>query len=337
MKKLYFLALGLTASVASFGQQFVLADPGTPISAQQSSLIAARVNNTQDTIMPSSFDVPSGCANTSGNLVYYRTDRVAPYDSGYWFGTNPYGITDLLEKFTTTGTANVTDVIVFAAKAHGTTATSTANIYNINPTTKGPNSIIGSSTPLPMSMYTTTNFTVYNFSTPVAVNNGTFGASITVPNFGGTDQDTLAIVTTKLGVCSTSDSLAWINAPLFGGWLKVKSAFSGNCDIMIFPIVDIPTGIDNSLTKNHLTLYNSAPNPASSEISINYGLSTASKVEIEIFDMSGKLVKSVKQDSELNAGKHTAKIELLNLSSGVYMYSVNANGTRMYSKFVVTK
>ena len=108
-----------------------------------------------------------------------------------------------------------------------------------------------------------------------------------------------------------------------------------NVDMCIFPVVDIPAGI-NSVSKNQLSLFAASPNPASNEIAINYSLSASSKVEINIYDATGRLVKNIKTD-ELNSGKHNTKIDVSNFDSGVYMYGVKTANANLFSKFIIAK
>jgi len=300
-----------------------------------------------DTLYPASVATPSGCGVTGG-LFNYINDYTTPYDSGYVFGTGiiPLGgttstmATELGQKYNITGAAMVTDVIVWAGAAFGGTVTTTANIYTENATTHNPNTLLGTSTPLPMSAYSVTGNTVFNFATPVNVSAGNFFAAVTVPAFGGADMDTLSVLCTDLGVCppagSDSCSAIKLGAPI-NAWYLIKVGFGVNGDLMIFPVIDITTGLNNAVSKGDLSLFAVSPNPSSNAVNINFSLNNSSKVDIEILDLTGKTVKTIKGTDTFSTGKHSITLDVTNLQSGSYIYSVNAAGTKMFSKFVVTK
>lgn len=299
-----------------------------------------QVMNVIDTLMPSI--LTNTCATQPGGLVYYSWDFVTPNDSGYCFGTGIFpfagaNTTEVAQKYPS-GTVglSVTDVLVVAAVASGTSATTTAKIYAENVTTKAPSTVLGTSAAIPMSSYTVGAFTKYTFGTAVAVGaNVNFYAAITIPPFGGTDLDTLAVTSTQFG-CSTVDSLSWSLVSPYG-WFNHKGLFGANLDLLIFPVVDIPTTSISGYTKGNMSLFAASPNPTSNSVNINFSLNNASKVEIEILDITGKVVKTIKDANIMLAGKHSVSVDVSSLESGSYMYSVNAGGNKLFSKFVVTK
>lgn len=353
IKKLLSIALVATAFVSNAQNLKVQRN----VSAEQVSVRpngfrlggGNQVLNTVDTLMPGSAMLPSGCAvatptTSLSGFVFYRVDAVNPKDSGYFFGTNifPFAgttLTDIAQKYPS-GTAGltVTNVLTWAAKAHGTTATTSANIYDEDITTAAPNAVLGTSTPIAMAAYSTSQYNNYVFATPVTVApNVNFFASITIPTFGGTDADTMAIVSTKFGCSTSADSLSWMNISPYG-WFPVNGLFGANLDLMIWPVVSIPTSGTIAYTKGSVSLYAASPNPANNTVNINFSLANASKVEIEVIDITGKTVKTIKNNETFSSnGKHSVAIDVTNLESGSYFYSINANGTKMFSKFVVTK
>ena len=313
------------------------------------------------TLMPVSLQT-GGCALTGTNsgIVYYSTANYTATPTytqdarGYAFGTNviyyttggaTYTInnTTAAQKYNATGSGiTVTDVIVLAGKAKSNTPNTLimAKIFSENATTKAPNAQIGVAATKSLNSFTTgSSYNVLSFGTPVSITAGNFFAAIESPSIGGANNDTLAILSTKLG-CSSTDSLSWAYttynpAALPASWASVKTKFGANLDIAIFPVLNITTGL-SSVTKGDLTLLAVFPNPANNEISINFGLNQSSKVEIEIYDITGKMVNSIKLDN-LEAGNHTSKVSVSNLNAGVYMYSVKSENAKMFSKFTVAK
>ena len=343
IKKLFSFAL-LAGFISVNAQQIKIASPKANVYTNTNSIVRLggnnQVQNLIDTLTPISLTYT--CATQMGGLVYYSVDQVAPMDSGYYFGTGIFPFagattTEISQKYPS-GAAGltVTNVLVLAAKANGGLNSSTsAKIYSENTSTKAPNTVLGTSTPMTMSTFTTGAYNNYVFGSPVAVAaNLNFHCAITIPGFGGPDLDTMAVISTQLG-CSSTDSLSWMNVSPYG-WFNVKALFGGNLDLLIFPVVDIPT-VGVTATKGNLSLYSASPNPASNSININFSLSNASKVEIEVIDLTGKIVKTIKGNNTFQNGKNTITIDVQNLESGSYFYSVNASGSRIFSKFVVTK
>lgn len=355
MKKIY-LTLGIAAMFfGANAQNLKLTSVGKEQPAKL-TLTAKGANPTvqstsTDTIYPASL-MTGGCAVSTGSLgglVYYVCDRVAPYDSGYYFGTNifpTYTTTtqEVAQKFTVTatGTVTVTDVLMYAGVGSGTLSTISANIYTVSTTKRPAASALGSSLPVTMATVATDvnngDFTAFHFATPLTISSGVpYFASVTVPSFGGVDQDTLAILTSKLGCPATGDSLCAIKLQTYG-WQLVKSFFGKRLDAMIFPVVNInnTTGM-SKVTSGSLSLYGAFPNPAANNVNLTFSLDNASKVEIEVYDMTGRVVKSIKNNEMFATGKHSVSIDITNLEAGSYMYSINAEGNRLASKFVVTK
>lgn len=355
IKKLLSIALVVVA-VSANAQQFRIGQ------AQASNVkLGARGTTpttysvTVDTLRPASV-MPGGCAvgtNTVINGLWnYVNDVVAPMDSGYIFGTGIISLgaggttscmaTELGQKYNVTGAATVTDILVWAGHATGTTATVKAKVYTEIAASHKPGVAIGSaSSNVAMSAFQVGGYTTFNFPTPPAVSAGNFFATISVPaTFGGTDHDTLSVLSTQIGGCppagSDSCSAIKLSAPV-NAWYLVKVGFGANCDLMIFPVINMGTGI-NAVSKNGVSIFAASPNPANNSVNINFSLENPSKVDIDIIDVTGKIVKTIKGTETFTANaKHSIAVDVTTLESGSYFYSINSNGTKMFSKFVVTK
>lgn len=358
MKKIY-LTLGLGALILGANAQQKVTKTMTAHVATN----AMSVNNNAakavatTTLNPSTFNT-GGCALTSGNVVYYSiaqytaTPTYTVNAKGYAFGTNityytqgtttyTLGSPRAAQKYNVTGTATISAVLVGSGvhKSDAATSMISAKIYSENTTTKAPNAQVGATATKALNSFTGND--MFSFSTPIVVPAGNFFASIESPVVGGATHDTLAILSTKEG-CSSTDSLSWQYNTVNGagaGWASVASGVaSSNLDLVIFVVADIApstTGI-NSISRGNLTLLAAYPNPAANEVNINFGLNQSSKVEVSIYDVAGKLISTTKLD-ELEEGNHTTKLDVSSLNSGVYMYSVKANGSQLFSKFTVAK
>jgi hypothetical protein len=74
----------------------------------------------------------------------------------------------------------------------------------------------------------------------------------------------------------------------------------------------------NSVFGNSISLL---PNPSGDQSKINFTLTGNSKVEINIYDMTGQLVKVI-ADEEMPAGDHSVIMETGSIPSGVYFVSL---------------
>jgi hypothetical protein len=340
IKKLFTLGLAI-AAFAGNAQQLKTTSIHKNAFSTNLNWVSKTQTVTIDTLIPSSIK-DSTCGQTR---TYYGWDAVAPQDSGFIFGTGIFPqagatVTAVGEKYKITGAASVTDVLMIAAVAKGGTVTTTAKIYSENTSTHKPNTTaVGTSATLAMSALTTTGFNTYHFATPVSFTAAcNFFAVIGIPAFGGTDGDTLAILSTQQG-CSSVDSLSLLK--INTGWYYTRTIFggsqAGDLDLFIFPVININSIGINAVTKGSLSLFAASPNPASNSININFSVEKPSKVEIEIYDVTGKIVKSIKNSDTFATGKNAISVDLSNLEAGSYLYSINANGTKMFSKFIVTK
>ncbi|MDF2450069.1 MAG: hypothetical protein K0R26_2573 [Bacteroidota bacterium] len=371
MKKIYSVlalcSLGYGASAQQLQKpNFTAIHPTT--SAWNVSTDGASKVAVTNTLMPATM-MGSGCGTNTANVVYYSNFGTAATTDytlnavGYLFGTNrsTYVLspanatalgtptltsetTKLAQKYNVTGNVSVTQILIANAIGEGA-GTVGASIYSENTTTKKPNTQIGSTSTLALSSMT--GYDAVTFTSPIAVSSGNFFAAVEVPTIGGSNLDSLAVLSTSFG-CSSTDTLSWIFntvAPaqaafvLPSGWMSVKM-FAGNTtadnlDLLIFPVVDITTSL-SSISRGNLTLLAAFPNPANNEISINFSLNQSSKVEIEIYDVTGKIVNVIKMDN-LASGKHSTKINTENLNSGVYLYSVKSENAKMFSKFTISK
>ncbi|MBL0332925.1 MAG: DUF11 domain-containing protein [Chlorobi bacterium] len=76
-----------------------------------------------------------------------------------------------------------------------------------------------------------------------------------------------------------------------------------------------------------LNLSNATPNPANTKAKFTYTVPVATKVTINIYDGTGKIVKVI-EEGQVSEGSHEVVMNLQDLSSGVYRYSLNAMGKK---------
>lgn len=97
-------------------------------------------------------------------------------------------------------------------------------------------------------------------------------------------------------------------------------------------------GDDNSSANNNEAVKEKAkmtifPNPLVNNAYIAYELETASKVDIKIYNLSGRMVKQINSTSG-NAGKNTVAFDASNLPSGTYIVKFRAGTTNQTAKFI---
>lgn len=86
----------------------------------------------------------------------------------------------------------------------------------------------------------------------------------------------------------------------------------------------------SNTNSNSVSIY---PNPAKNEFYINFPSNTLGKVNVEVYDMSGKLVKS---ESKVSPDSKKA-FATDNLQNGVYIVKVNGLGIDTSSKLIIKK
>lgn len=78
------------------------------------------------------------------------------------------------------------------------------------------------------------------------------------------------------------------------------------------------------------------PNPFNPTTTINYELAEAGMVELEVFDMLGRKVAEVVNERKA-AGTYTVSFDARKLSSGIYIYRLQANGKVLTKKMTLIK
>lgn len=99
----------------------------------------------------------------------------------------------------------------------------------------------------------------------------------------------------------------------------------------------IATSVDGTgLTPREFSLNQNYPNPFNPSTEITYSLPQAEMVTLEIFDMIGRKVATL-VSTEMSAGVHQATFDASNLSSGVYLYRLQAGSYVSTQKMMLVK
>ena len=92
----------------------------------------------------------------------------------------------------------------------------------------------------------------------------------------------------------------------------------------------------DNLSPTQFTLQQNYPNPFNPITQIKYDLDTPGEVVMDLFDIRGAKVKTLVNESH-SAGSHEFTFDGSKLASGVYFYSMTANGINKTRKLVLMK
>lgn len=114
-------------------------------------------------------------------------------------------------------------------------------------------------------------------------------------------------------------------------WLPYQD---GDEDIVIG---DNTTSITPPIGNDQYKFYPPFPNPANEEVRIGYYLSETSPVDIQIFDLQGKMVKEVLSNRNNAAGNHKVDFNVEDLSNGTYFIKLTGDDFSATQKLLKIK
>lgn len=282
--------------------------------------------------------VPLGWNGATGLSIYRSAN------GGFVCGTNGYGDLQKAQAYLVDqgdGYKIFGAVVWFGAKDIVDTANSVScHLYDLvaGAATGSTGPVEGpASTPLLTATVQTTavdtgmsmTFTPFMFPSQLTVTSN-YALSI---DFTNTYPDTLGIVSTSDG-SGMGLELAmeqWSD----GSWYTLTGAGWGSSDIdmVIFPVVEMNTGVENNFVDG--VKMSNYPNPATETTTINYEIQKSANVTIYITDMTGKTVLTSKEGYK-QAGAYNTTFDVRDLSAGNYMYLVEAGNQRL-AKILIVK
>jgi len=178
--------------------------------------------------------------------------------------------------------------------------------------------------PLPVSLSSFTssvklNSVTLNWSTASELNNK--GFDIERKEINGNDYSKVGFVEGK-GTTNQITNYSFTDSKLNAGKYsyRIKQVdFNGN-----FEYFSLNSGVEISTPKK-FNLSQNYPNPFNPTTKIDYEIPADSKVQITIYDISGKEVMQVVNEQQ-KAGFYTAQFNGAKLSSGTYFYKLSLNG-----------
>jgi hypothetical protein len=99
-------------------------------------------------------------------------------------------------------------------------------------------------------------------------------------------------------------------------------------------LTEIETGSHLATNPNTFHLYQNYPNPFNASTTIRYYLADRGHVEVVIYDITGKVVARL-VNKNMSSGEHTLKWAIHNISSGIYFYQLQHNGSVKDTKRLV--
>lgn len=94
------------------------------------------------------------------------------------------------------------------------------------------------------------------------------------------------------------------------------------------------TNYENIVPKEYYLAQN-YPNPFNPSTTIKFGIPKASKVSLNVYDITGRLVSVILNNAPLNAGTVTHNFNGTDLASGVYFYSLIVNDEKFDTKKMI--
>lgn len=98
------------------------------------------------------------------------------------------------------------------------------------------------------------------------------------------------------------------------------------------PELSLSANQDAVILKNELR--QNYPNPFSNETVIHFSLAMAAKINLSVFDINGRLVKTVVNGTR-EAGEHVVRINAGPFTRGIYFYKLQTGNYSAVKKMIV--
>jgi predicted peptidase len=119
--------------------------------------------------------------------------------------------------------------------------------------------------------------------------------------------------------------------------ISSASSLTGNGYVLMLYGQDIPTDVEILKEQpEDFYLNQNYPNPFNPSTTIKYDIAKSGKVELVIFDMLGKKIKTVVNEFQ-NPGNYNAVFDASRFASGVYLYQLKVNDYVDTKKMILLK
>lgn len=263
--------------------------------------------------------------------------------SGYASGNNQYGDKAKAQVFIIDSTFILHEVLVWfgvkdansgnsnskiSVKLHNLDGPGTTSVSDIN---DAPGSVINATDVL-VSDISISEFTVVPYNNLILYGRFVVGLHFDQLAAG----DTIGMYTTLNGDAYVSGHSweKWSD----NTWHTIESAWGLNVDFAIWPVIDASSsGIESERFFDGIKMEQNSPNPAKGVTVVQFELEKyTEELSFEIYDATGRKVKEIRRD-DLNSGKHQLIINVADLSSGNYYYSIKTDTGRLTKKMLIAK
>jgi alkaline phosphatase len=108
----------------------------------------------------------------------------------------------------------------------------------------------------------------------------------------------------------------------------IKALWDANYGVVSVGFIGVEVPRDYTLDQNY-------PNPFNPTTTISFNLRKTANVSLKVYDITGKLVKTLVNNEKIQVGVKSIKMNASDLSSGIYFYSLDVDNTRIDSKKMV--
>lgn len=271
------------------------------------------------------WDIDAQYQPTNGRNMTYNWFSV--YDNGNFFGETNRGQV----YYSTDGGYNWSSIGNLVNPVTGTTT----RALTISTTHYSRWSVASENGPLPVKLNSFTssisgNNVKLNWITTSEENNS--GFEIYRSELNKNDFVKIGFVTGK-GNSSTPTNYSFEDKKLNSGKYEYKLKqvdYNGNYEFFkLSNTVEVTNPGKFTLSQNY-------PNPFNPVTKIDYSLPSNSKIRIDVYDITGKLIKTLVNETK-NAGFYTVEFNASSISSGVYFYSMTSDNFKEVKKLTVIK
>ena len=350
MKTIYALIVGIVATCAVTAQTRISMPPvysskaGIPFSLSSERAV---------------IDTLKGVSWTNDTAI--GPALIPSVSGGYVCGNNNYGDKQKAQIFTNTlGNVKVEGAIIwFRAKKHDTTsAVSSSSKIQVSECSLngGGTTNTGYITTAPGTVNAIENILFSDIDTGSTYLTGANTIIFAAPATTSTDFaisvdfSTLAIKDT-VGMISSSQPVAGPPGDAMGSekaweqwntgaWHTIRQVWGLDIDLFIWALVENePLGVQETGYINGARLSQNKPNPVSitDNTTINYELENMTEnVSILIFDVSGRVIKRYDEGNK-SPGRYSIVVDVSELNSGIYYYTLTTGKGGIAKKMIVTK
>jgi len=187
-----------------------------------------------------------------------------------------------------------------------------------------------------------------DFWTSTVPDGGVFNSKLV--DFGGTDSEVSAIqFDVNAGTTPTLTAGTWVSADFVipSGASRADIAqyiitVSGTLDIVFIDNIYLHNGdltVSNEIDAKptNFALNQNYPNPFNPSTNIGFSLPQAEKVTIKVYDMLGREVATLLNQQNYGSGSHQVSFDATNLSSGIYIYRLEAGNVSLTKRMTLIK